>query len=196
MLCWGIGFDKGVVEVRIAVATFSVGVMALAVFGQQAGPPEPFEVPDLELVSYAALPEGSEAYTGPVCAAIVLAWFAHHGFPALLPDLNEDGIVDEQDTVELAIQLSRAMDVRPERGAWDPWLVDALARYVGERVPDAFVLKIYDESFPAEYQEGLGRSFDGDIYPGIAIELRPNPSRDAYAEELLAGEGVILGVGE
>ncbi|HIE47943.1 TPA: hypothetical protein EYP84_03510, partial [Candidatus Bipolaricaulota bacterium] len=128
----------------------AVSVLALGLAAQELPPLDYFQVSDLQLVSHQAVLEGTEAYTGPTCSAIMLAWLADHGFRALLPDLNEDGVIDEQDTLILAERLSPAMRVQPERGALDPWLVDAIARYVAERYPDQFLIKLYDDSFREE----------------------------------------------
>ena len=180
---------------RIRVLAVLMVALGLVAIGQEIPPRESFEVSDLQLVSYAALPDGTEAYTGPVCTAIVLAWFGDHGFRALLPDLTGDGVIDEQDTVELARRLSSAMRVRPDRGALDPWLVDTLARYVAERYPGEFTLKIYDDSFEQEYRAVMGKPFDPANYPGIKLEVKHNPTHGDYSEELLSAEGVILGIG-
>lgn len=169
-----------------------LGLVALA---QEVPTYEEFQISDLQLVSHQAVLQGTDAFTGPTCAAIVLAWFADHGFRGLLPDLTGDGVIDEEDTVALARRLARAMRVTPERGAPDPLLVDALARYVAERYPDQFVIKIFDDSFEKEYLAVVGKPFDPSLYPDIAFELRRNPTRDDYAAELLAAEGVILGIG-
>ena len=173
----------------------AVSVLALGLAAQELPPLDYFQVSDLQLVSHQAVLEGTEAYTGPTCSAIMLAWLADHGFRALLPDLNEDGVIDEQDTLILAERLSPAMRVQLERGALDPWLVDAIARYVAERYPDQFLIKLYDDSFREEYRAVMGRPFDPGLYPHIAFELRGNATRADYSEELLSAEGVILGLG-
>ena len=178
--------------------TLSMAVLALSLglAAQELPPMDYFEIDDLQLVSHQAVLEGSEAYAGPTCSAIVLAWLADHGFRALLPDLNEDGVIDEQDTIILAERLSPAMRVQPERGALDPWLVDAVARYVAERYPDQFLIKIYDDTFREEYRAVMGRPFDPGLYPYIAFELRRNATHADYTDELLSAEGVILGLGQ
>lgn len=104
-------------------------------------------------------------------------------------------MIDEQDTTILAERLSSAMRVQPDRGALDPWLVDALARYVAERYPDQFVIKLYDDTFREEYRAVMGQPFDPGLYPRISFELKDNATRDDYTRELLSAEGVILGLG-
>lgn len=175
------------------------GLLFLAVVtavGQEIPPRTKFEVADLQLVSHEALPDGTVAHSGPVCAAIVMAWFARHGYPALLPDLNEDGKVDEADTVVLAARFVKDMVVAPDRPALDPRLMDVLARYVADRYPHEFVLKLWDDSFAEEYRVVFGKPFAPSDYPGINVEAHPNAAYADYTEELLAGEGVILGLGK
>lgn len=180
---------------RVALTTVLVGVWLLLA-AQEIPPEEYFELRDLQLISHQEVLEGTLAYTGPTCSAIVLAWFAEHGFPALLPDLTGDGVVDEQDTIKLAEELAPEMGVEPDQGALDPRLVDALARYVADRYPDQFLIKIYDDTFREEYQAALGRPFDPSLYPHISFELNLNATHADYTRELLAAEGVILGLGQ
>ncbi|MGY4707062.1 CARDB domain-containing protein [Candidatus Bipolaricaulota sp. J31] len=180
---------------RMYIVILLIPLFAPLVIPQEIPLPECFQVTDLQLISHEEVSAGTVAYDGPTCAAIVLAWLADHGFRALLPDLNGDGTIDERDTVALAEKLSPDMRVRPDRGTLDPWLVDAIARYVGKRYPNQFVVKIYDDTFRQEYSATMGQSFDPNLYPNISFELYPNASRDDYAEELLSAEGVILGLG-
>lgn len=180
---------------RLGMFSVAVSLLALGLAAQELPPLDYFELGDLQLVPHQAVLEGTEAYTGPTCSAIVLAWLAEHGFRALLPDLNEDGVIDEQDTIILAGRLSPAMRVQPERGALDPWLVDAIARYLAERYPDQFLIKLYDDTFREEYRAVMGRPFDPGLYPHITFELRDNATHTDYTEELLSAEGVILGLG-
>ena len=173
------------------VAGFCVASLA------QTIPPEDyFVISDLQLVSHEAVLEGGLGYAGPTCTAIVLAWFAEQGFPALLPDLNGDEVVDEQDTIQLAGDLVFQMEAEPLRGVSDPLLVDVLARYVAERYPDKFLIKVYDDDFREEYQVALGQPFSPDLYPHVALELYPHPTQQDYREEVLWGSGVILGLGQ
>ncbi len=174
---------------------FSLVISGLMAVSQEIPPREYFEVTDLQLISHEEVLDGTVAYDGPACAAIVLAWLADHGFRALLPDLNGDGTIDERDTVLLAERLASSMRVRPEAGAPDPRLVDAIARYVAERYPNQFVLKIYDDTFREEYSAVMGRPFDPSIYPDISLELKPNATHGDYTRELLSAEGVIVGLG-
>ncbi len=180
--------------------TLMIGTLALLVgstlMAQEVPTQDYFEIPDLQLVSYEALPDGTPSFTGPVASAIVLAWFAEHGYPALLGDLNEDGVVDELDTAILAERLATTMAVRGDRPANDPHLVDAVAEYVSQRYPDEFVLKIFDSSFAREYQRVFGKPFQPSDYPRIAIELKANADHADYTGELLAAEGVVVGLGE
>ncbi len=170
-------------------------LVVLAGAGQEVPERKTFEVPDLQLISHEALSDGTVAHSGPVCAAIVMAWFARHGYPALLPDLNEDGVVDEADTLLLAARFAEEMGVRPDRPALDPRVMDALARYVADAYPHEFTLKVWDDTFEAEYRTVFARPLQQEDYPGIRIELHPNATHADYTGELLAAEGVILGLG-
>ena len=78
---------------RVLAVALLLGAAVLAM-GQDVPPRTAFAVADLELLSYEALPDGTVAQSGPLCAAIVMAWLAHHGYPGLLPDLNADGKVN------------------------------------------------------------------------------------------------------
>jgi len=169
---------------------------AVSAMGQEAPPRTAFAVADLELLSYEALPDGTVAQSGPLCAAIVMAWLAHHGYPGLLPDLNGDGKVNEEDTLLLASRFAREMSVRPDQPALDPKLMDVVARYVGEKYPKEFALKIWDDTFATEYQAAFGKVFSPSDYPKIEVRLLPNASHSDYVGELGAGEGVIVGLGK
>lgn len=169
--------------------------LALAAAGQEVPPRTAFEVADLELVSYEALTGGTTAHSGPVCAAIVMAWFSERGYPAFRPDLNNDGRTDEADTLLLAARFAKDMGIQPDRPAADPRLMDVLARYVSERYPREFVLKLWDDSFGEEYRAVFGKPFDPGDYPLIKVALNPNASHTDYVGELLSAEGVILGLG-
>lgn len=123
------------------------------------------------------------------------AWFARHGYPGLLPDLNGDGKIDEADTLLLAARFAVETGVGPDRPALDPWLVDTLASYVSGIYPSEFVLKLWDASFAEEYGAVFGKPFAPADYPSIELIERPNASHADYVGELLAGEGVVLGLG-
>jgi len=155
---------------------------------------ESIELEGLHLVAWEDVPGGTPTFTGPVSAAILMAWHAEHGYSRLLGDLNGNGCVDEPDTVALSTQFADSMRAR-DGSVWDPHLVDAVARYVGERYPDAFELWIYDPSFPEEYGRHMGHAFEPGRYPGIAIQVRERPSRQAYVEHLEHDRPGIVGVG-
>ncbi|MBU1049889.1 hypothetical protein KKG90_07705, partial [Candidatus Bipolaricaulota bacterium] len=156
-----------------------------------------YEVSDLQLISHESRSDWSNEWTGPIQAATILAWFAEHGYPALIRDFNEDGVVDELDTIELADRLGlMEMGTETERGTTDVRLVLGLADYVSGIYPDTFVLKIYDPSFPQELQGEQGRSFDPALVDGIELALEIEPNLADYQSELLQGEGLIVGLEE
>lgn len=155
---------------------------------------ESIELEGLHLVAWEDVPGGTPAFTGPVSAAILMAWHAEHGYSRLLGDLNGNGRLDEPDTIALSIQFADSMRAR-EGSVWDPRLVDTLALYVAERYPDAFELWIYDPSFPEEYVRHMGRPFEPGRYAGIAIQVLERPSRQAYVEHLEHDRPGVVGVG-
>lgn len=152
---------------------------------------------DLHLISQESLPHWTPAWTGPIQGATIAAWFAEHGYPALLWDLNGDGMVDELDTIELADDFGMGpMRTETPRGTTDVRLALELGTYFANFYPDEFVLKIYDPSFPAEVAaQGYG-PFAPDMVPGLIIEILEEPSIEAYIYELTSGEGIIVGLEE
>ena len=154
-----------------------------------------YVVSDLQLISEESKPAWSKAWTGPIQAATILAWYAEHGYPAFMRDFNGDGVIDELDTIELADILGRTfMETETLRGTTDVSLVLGLARYVAQYYPNQFQIKIYDAGFGQEFSiEGEG-SFGPDVVGGIELILETDPSIRAYEAELLMGEGVIVGL--
>jgi hypothetical protein len=176
---------------------FTVGICLIAVAddGAERYVPDKYERTYLDLVSQESLPNWSPAWTGPIEAATALAWLYDNSYTKLLQDLNADGIVDVLDTIQLADQLGKgAMQTATPKGTNDIRLVVGLARYVAERYPGEFELKIYDTSFQEEYNaEGIG-AFAADAVPGIRLTLLGNPTIGAYKSEMEAGEAVIVGL--
>ncbi len=157
---------------------------------------EPLVLDELHLIHWEQVPGGSPSFTGPVSAAVLMAWHAEHGYPALLPDLNGDGRTDEEDTILLARDFGEEMgcDVLEDRLA-DPFVAYPLARYVAERYPGEFRLLIYDESFPEEVERDLGQPFAPMEIPGIVLDVLEDPFFELYAFHLEAGRPGIVGVG-
>ena len=152
---------------------------------------------DLQLISQESLPHWTPAWTGPIQGATIAAWFTEYGYPALMRDFNGDGVIDELDTIELADDFGLGiMQTETPRGTTDVRLVVGLATYFANIYPDQFVLKIYDLGFPTEFApQGYG-TFAPDVIPGIILELKEEPSIEAYIYELSTGEGVIVGLEE
>lgn len=160
-------------------------------------PPEipGYVVSDLQLISQESKPVWSEEWTGPIQAATILAWYAEHGYPSFMRDFNNDGVIDELDTIELADILGQVfMDTETVRGTTDVRLVLGLARYVAENYPGEFVLKIYDGGFSGEYSSEEGHSFDPSVIAGIELVLEDEPAIATYQLELESGEGVVVGL--
>jgi len=154
-----------------------------------------FEISDLQLISTASRPDWTDRWTAPVEAATIMAWFGQHGYAKLLTDLNGDQVVNELDTIELADRFGKkTMETATERGTTDALLVYGLAKYVAEKYPDRFELKIYDAGFPFEFQRDVHIPFGPDAIAGITLTLKPEPSYAAYQSELRDEEGVIVGI--
>lgn len=185
---------------RPIIATLAAIVVLASIGTLVAGQVEPldgFELTDLQLISQESKPTWSPRWTGPIQAATILAWFCGHGHPDFVRDFNGDGVIDELDTIELADIFGRgSMRAESPIGTNDARLVIGLARYVADHYPDEFVLKIYDNGFPAEFVAELGTPFAPDAIPGIELRLKAEPTLDAYKIELEGGEGVILGLEE
>ena len=181
--------------IAIVILCITMGFLSFA----QEGPPASFVVEDLQLISLASKPEWDNnwEYSRAVEAATILAWLHDHGYALLLGDLNEDGVIDELDTIELADRLGKhPMGCEEPRHPTDAWLVFGLAEYVAEKYPDIFELKIYDHGFPSEFERKMGRPFAPDAIPGITLTLESEPTFAAYMKELVEEEGVILGLEE
>jgi len=185
---------------RSVFLVIALGIIAAMIgpsaFGQIEGIPG-YVATDLQLISQESRPYWSEAWTGPIEAATILAWFHGYGYPRFLTDLNGDGVIDELDTIELADILGKGpMKTQTPLGTDDARLVVGLARYVAERYPDEFVIKIYDASFPAEFSAAGFGQFAPDVIDGIVLEVKEDPSIAAYEHELESAEGVIVGLEE
>ncbi|MCK5247211.1 hypothetical protein KAR02_09945, partial [Candidatus Bipolaricaulota bacterium] len=142
---------------------------------------EPFVLDELHLIHWEDVPEGKPSYTGPVSAAVLMAWYAEHGYPELLPDLNEDGRIDEEDTILLAREFGDQMGAGTiDDQLADPFIAYPLARYVAERYPNEFRMLIYDDSFPEEVERDLGQTFNPDEIPGIVLEVLEDPFYELY----------------
>ena len=152
---------------------------------------------DMQLISQRSLPHWTPDWTGPIEGATIVAWFAEHGYPALMYDLNGDGLVDELDTIEVADDFGLGvMRTETPRGTTDVRLVVGLGQYFSSFYPNEFVLKIYDPGFPSEFAaQGYG-TFAPDVIPGIVLEVLEEPSIEAYIYELSTGEGIIVGLEE
>ena len=110
----------------VSVLLVSVAVLATA--------SEPFALDELHLIHWEDVPEGRPSYTGPVSAAVLMAWYAEHGYPELLPDLNSDGRIDEEDTILLAREFGEQMGgTTIDEQLADPFIAYPLARYIADR---------------------------------------------------------------
>ena len=145
------------------------------------------ELEELHLASWENIPGAGPDATGPVSGAIVIAWHAEHGYARLLPDLNGDGRVDREDTIELGARFLEPMRAF-EGPVSDPMLVDVLAHYVAGRYPDTFELLIYDSSFPEEQlQKHRGRVGYNARNPSVDVRLPLKIIRVGNKDNFLAG---------
>jgi|GEM_PF-853229 len=178
----------------LLLATLMLALMLGAVVSGQVEVPG-YVVSDLHLISQESKDDWTPEWTAPIEAATILAWFAEHGFPAFVRDFNSDGVIDELDTIELADLLGRVfMQTESQRGTTDVRLVIGLARYVAERYPNQFVLKIFDSGFRGELQAEEGLTFDPNLIDGIELSLEEDATIADYEYELETGEGVIVGL--
>jgi hypothetical protein len=183
---------------RASALVLLAGLLLLSAYGiAQEDIPAGLVREDLQLISQESLSHWTPLWTGPIQAATIMAWFADHGYPFLMSDFNGDGVIDELDTIELANQFGLGvMEAESLRGATDVRLVIGLANYVAASYPGEFVLKIYDPSFSHEFTvQGFG-VFEADAIPGIVLQLKDEPSIDAYVYEMATDEGVIVGLEE
>jgi len=178
----------------LLLATTMIGLAWCAIVTAQVEIPG-YVVSDLHLISQESKTDWTPEWTAPIEAATILAWFAERGYPALIRDFNSDGVIDELDTIELADLLGRVfMQTDSPRGTTDVRLVLGLARYIAERYPNQFVLKIFDAGFRGELQSEEGLTFVPDLVEGIELVLEDDATIPDYEYELQTGEGVILGL--
>ncbi len=157
---------------------------------------EPFALEQLHLIHWEDVVDGHPSYTGPVSAAVLMAWYAEHGYPELLPDFNHDGRIDEQDSLVLARDFAEEMGGNLLHNQLaDPFIVYPLARYIGERYPNEFRMLIYDASFPEEVERDLGQPFVPTEVPGIVLEVLEDPFYELYVHYLDEYRPGIVGIG-
>ncbi|MFC2079168.1 CARDB domain-containing protein [Candidatus Bipolaricaulota bacterium] len=183
-----------VVLISALVSGISVGTLART---QSVEVLDGRELEDLYLISDQSKPDWGGKWSAPIQAATILGWLQLKGHTTLLNDLTRDGVVDVLDAIELADYFGRSpMESNSAEGTTDARLIDTLARYVAERAPDEFEILLYDEGFPAEYQNEFPGVFAADIVPRILLTLEAEPSFEAYSHAILAGLGVIVGIAD
>lgn len=148
--------------------------------------PSAYSVPQFVLVSQTNKVDWSGGFSTSGGAAIVLAWFANHGYTRLLTDLNNDGCINEMDTAKLADLFADRMETNSKGESSDPHFVVGLAHYISNKYPREFKLDIYDTGFLLEYQKASGEDFDVADFPGIVIEIKDeDPPYPHYALGML-----------
>ena len=162
--------------------------------GLQGYPSEAVVLEDLELMDWRELPEATTWFSGGVAAAVLVGWYADHGYPEMIADWTDDGRVDWDDLCWLASDFGKRMGAQLEPIV-DPHLVDVLARHIAGCCPDQFLLRIHDSSFWEEYQAHMAKRFDPASYRGIEVEIADDPSYDDIVCHLLAQRPAIAGIG-
>ncbi len=180
---------------RQLILTVLITIMSVCILSEKGQCSDYFALEDLHLISWEHLPYGHPTHTGPVSTAVLMAWYATHGYPQLLSDLNYDGEISEDDTVLLAQQFAEEMAADDREGVFDPFVVDVLATYIGENCADEFILLIFDPSFADEYRIWMNREYDPDRYPGVEIILLQEPDLDTYVGLLEDYHPGIVGCG-
>ncbi|MGB2982626.1 MAG: hypothetical protein WBC63_02060, partial [Candidatus Bipolaricaulia bacterium] len=176
-----------------AIALVAVAMVVLCV--SFPGGAERYERMWLHLVAWESMPEWTPWWSAPIEGATAMAWLAEQGFPALLPDINEDGWIDSLDTIILADILGRAyMMTDVYTGTTDSSLVWGLGEFLGEVEPYVFEVRVYDTGFPIEWETELPGGQALDELAGVEIVLLDDPGFEDYKQELLAGAAVIVGI--
>ena len=157
--------------VVVARIVMCLGVCPLIVYGITASSAA-YIVPHLVLISQTSERNWAGGFNTSESAATVLTWFANHGYPRLLTDLNKDGTINELDTTDLTNLLAKRMEADVKESSRDPRLVMELVRYVSKEYPREFNLEIYNINFLQEYQEILGKAFEVTDFPNIMIQLK------------------------
>ncbi len=140
-----------------------------------------YSVPYFVLVSQTNKVNWSGGFNTAGSAAMVLTWFANHGYTRLLTDLNNDGRINGLDTAELAGLLADQIETNS-----NPHFVVELAHYISDKYPREFKLDVYGTGFLLEYQKALGKNFDTADFPGIVIEVKDgDPPYPYYALGML-----------
>lgn len=133
-------------------------------------------------------------WSAPTTSGIIFGYLAQRDYPKLVPDSNGDGIVGRPDVEEVTDMLGKEYtDTHPQQGTRDPNLVEGLARYLNQKYPDEFVLKVHDSDFPQEFLQLKGKSVPSKLH-NVPILLRPDPEFEDYQKELIEGEMVWLGI--
>jgi hypothetical protein len=161
-----------------------------------------FVAEELLLASWAGIDDGSAAYSGLLCEAIAEYWFGANGYPLFWRDRTGDGRVDERDVEELAgqhgVELESVGAFDPAEGIDDCWLLGSVVWYFGQAYPDAFRVKVYDDTIEQENLQVKGYALPLQEYAdqGVEVELHGNASRHDYVSDLRQGAAVIVGLGE
>ncbi|MFC2082991.1 CARDB domain-containing protein [Candidatus Bipolaricaulota bacterium] len=178
---------------RMVAACVSV-MLAVVVLGLTCHA-ERYMVGDLQLIGWESVPKADSSWSGPVEAATILAWYAAHGYSWILPDLNDDGFIDEQDTAGLAGILGREfMEADTTLGTTDSALVWGIGAYLAEVAGGWFGMRVYDAGFAHEWQDQPPSGFRPDEIPGVAVDAWDDPSLADYGAEMAAGALTILGL--
>lgn len=149
------------------------------------------------IIGQKAKTEWGDFWSAPAVTGINLGYLAEHGYPRFVSDSNGNGEIDSEDLVSLVDKLGREeyMNTDPDAGTSDPHLIRGLARYVSEKYPDTFEIKVYEDNFPREYADETGEGLPEELF-GVPVSTFTNPEFDVYHKELKRGEMIWLGVSQ
>ncbi|MFP3953908.1 MAG: hypothetical protein ACLFVS_07270, partial [Candidatus Acetothermia bacterium] len=188
--------SKSTLSSLFLVTLFFVSFLVVTPSAQAASPV--FVLDDMDedlIIGQRAKPEWGFFWSAPAVTGINLGYLAEHGYPNFASDYNGDGGIDSEDLIRLVDTLGSGdyMNTAPDRGTTDPDLLYGLAKYVNEKYPDTFHIKVYENDFRREYREVMGEGLPEELF-GVPIRVFPGPRFSSYERELREGEMVWVGV--
>ena len=185
---------KGAIGVVLCLSLF-ISLSFSSPVGAQEEPVFVLEEMDQELIlGQRAVVGWGHFWSGPTVSAINFGYLAEHGYQKLAVDHDGNGEIEASDIEPLAGKLgSEYMATDPDEGTTDPKLVEGIARYVGEKYPGQFEIKVYESEFRTEYQQVMGEELP-EVISSVPIRVFTDPEFKVYEKELRAGEMIWLGL--
>lgn len=141
------------------------------------------------LVSQESRTTWGSSWSAPTASGIIFGYLAKGNYPELVP-----GEVNRKNVEEVVEKLgTEYTETDPGKGTADPHLIRGLARYLNEKYPNEFKIKVYDTGFNQEFSRIKGESLPAQLY-GVPIDLYEDPAFEDYRKELMEGERVWLGL--